>query len=59
MRICLLVLVVENVNLEGARRDVGGVCVRRQGLRGRDPHVELRQPVLKGVHLQDATARAE
>ena len=54
-------LVVEDVDLEGAWSEVVGVGVGvgGQGLGGRDPHVELGQPVLKRVHLQDATAKTE
>ena len=41
-----LVLIVQDVDLEGTRGQEGGVGIRGQRLGGRDPHVELRQPVL-------------
>lgn len=48
----ILVLIVENVNLECSACDECGVGVRGKGFLGREPEVELRQPVLKRVHLQ-------
>ena len=41
-----LVLIVQDVDLEGTWGQEGGVGIRGQRLGGRDPHVELRQPVL-------------
>lgn len=52
----LLVLIVQDVNFKEARLDLLRLAVGRQGFGSREPHFELRQPVLESVNLPESQA---
>lgn len=52
-------LIIQDVNFKEARLDLLRLAVHWQGFRSWEPHVELRQPVLKSINLLESQAQKE